>query len=104
MPRHFVVCPDRTITLPQSLASGPGATNMQLLPGAVITLEDAVCTAHFKFVEGRKRAGDWKEVAKAELPKDGPEPVLVHGLNAQPAPGARPTITTGAPIAPKKEG
>ncbi len=81
MPRFFRAI--RTVTLPQDLQAGAGATNMRLNPGTVVTLEDEACQRQQRFVNGRMNAGDWEELEKlpAEL---GPEAQLVKSPNAAP--------------------
>lgn len=100
MSRTFLVQPDRTVTLPQGLQAGPGATNMRLPPGAVVTLEDAACNgAHSRFVLNRLRAGDWKEIDPKDAPanptpaKSVPDPFT--------APSGPSQLETGTPM--KKE-
>ena len=83
MPRHFRTCPGRTLALPQNLIAGPGATNMRMRPGDVITLDDAACVREQRFVNGRLRAGDWEELA--ELPADAAAPGTVPNPNAAPS-------------------
>ena len=70
MSRTFRACEGRTLTLPMSVQPGPGATNMRLHPGAVITLSDETCALNQRFLNGRLRAGDLEELAAP--PADAP--------------------------------
>ncbi|MBA2718930.1 MAG: hypothetical protein H0U52_06785 [Chloroflexi bacterium] len=96
MPRHFRVREGRTITLPQGIYAGPGATNMRLDPGAVVTIEDAQATSHARYITGRLRAEDWEELDHAPAETE-PQPVSV------PAPGTRRIGMAVNPIDDKKE-
>lgn len=103
MPRHFRVPDGRTVTLPQGLQAGPGATNMRLDPGAVVTLDDAACNGeHSRFIAGRLRAGDLEEIESHMLPKEStPHKYVGHPDR----PSGKPSmIETGNFNAPKKEG
>jgi hypothetical protein len=62
MSRVFQVCPGRTVTLPQGLQAGPGKTNMRLEEGCAVELDEESCVQFGRFIEGRKRAEDWKEL------------------------------------------
>lgn len=99
MPRHFRARPGRTVTLPQNLVSGPGATNMRLNPGEVFTIEDDAFTRHQRFVNGRVIAGDLEELENALVDHETAERTYV------PNPDAAPTKPFGFPDAPttKKE-
>ena len=100
MPRTFLVCDGRTVTLPQALMAGAGATNMRLPPGAVVTLEDdAKCITHSRFINGRARAGDWREIDPKDAPKTSTDHVLVGDPNK--AGTGQILLETGSP---KKEG
>lgn len=63
MPKKFRALPERTVVLPQGLQAGPGATNMRLNPGQVVTLEDDSLAKFGRWVNGRVHAGDLEEVA-----------------------------------------
>lgn len=103
MSRTFIVNDGRTVTLPQGLKSGPGATNMRLPAGAVVTLDDEKLVAYSRFVNGRTRAGDWSEIDPAAAPANPTDPIHVGDPNKPPS--GRVTLTAGKPIvATKKEG
>lgn len=61
MARHFQVKQGRTVTLPQGLQAGAGATNMRLDPGDVCTLEDHHGEFE-RFIANRTSQGDWDQV------------------------------------------
>lgn len=103
MPRHFRVCDGRTVTLPQDLQAGPGATNMRLNPGTVVTLEDEACQRQQRFVNGRKNAGDWEELDAPPAEK-GPEPELVKSPFAAPEGDLGLGMHGSTPKKLKKEG
>lgn len=65
MPRHFRS--PQYLVLPQGVQAGPGATNMRLNPGSIITLDDDTCVSHSRFINGRLRAGDLVELGDAEV-------------------------------------
>lgn len=73
------------LTLPQGLYPGPGATNMQLEPGAVFTAEDAPATQFSRFLNNRVRMGDLVEIDAA--PADTKAPTPVKGAPADAKPG-----------------
>lgn len=100
MSRTFLVQPGRTVTLPQGLAAGPGATNMRLPPGAVVTLDDAKCVEFGRFIAGRERAGDWREIDAAAAPTSATEPVFVPDPNKPTTGPAR--LVTGGPVGSKE--
>lgn len=102
MPRTFLVCDGRTVTLPQGLQAGPGATNMRLPAGAVVTLEDDRLVQFSRFVTGRERAGDWREIDPGEAPAN-PTPAI-HVPSPDAPSSGRAQLVTGAPITAKKEG
>ena len=97
MPRTFLVNQGRTVTLPQGLQAGPGASNMRLNPGAVVTLEDDVCNGmHARFIAGRLRQEDWTEIDPADAPKE----IIAHEYVSDPInPTNRPLMpmVTGGP-------
>lgn len=97
MPRTFLVQPGRTVTLPQGLQAGPGATSMRLPPGAVVTLEDDQCSGEFgRFIEGRVRAEDWKEIDPKDAPASPTDVELVPSpFKPSPTGAGRPTLETG---------
>lgn len=100
MPRHFRAREGRTVTLPQNLVSGPGATNMRLSPGEVVTLEDDACTRHQRYVNGRLLAGDLEELEQALVGHQVAERTYVPSHDAPPT---KPFGLPDAPNAPKKE-
>lgn len=103
MPRTFLVCDGRTVTLPQGLQAGPGATNMRLPEGAIVTLDDAQLLSYSRFINGRARAGDWREIDPKDAPASPTDPILVGDPSKPPT--GRTTLTAGTPIvATKKEG
>lgn len=95
MPRTFLTRDGRTVTLPQGLQAGAGATNMRLHPGAVVTLEDDKCVEYSRFINGRLRAEDLVEID----PKDAPKTPVEHELLADPnkASTGRVHLETGTP-------
>lgn len=96
MSRTFLVQPGRTVTLPQGLQAGPGATNMRLPPGAVVTLEDDACEGmHSRFIAGRLRADDWVQIDPKDVPADPTPAVLVPDPYKPSVTGARPQLETG---------
>lgn len=71
MRRAFCVAPGRTVTLPQGLRAGPGATNLRLAEGAKVIVDLSGDRAQFgRFVENRKTVGDWTEIDPASVPDD----------------------------------
>jgi hypothetical protein len=94
MSRHFRAL--RTITLPQGLIAGPGATNMRLDPGAVVTCDDAACVRQQRFINGRLRERDLEELDS--VPDGAPEPKTVP--SAERAPEGKFGMTVAEP---KKE-
>lgn len=82
MPRHFQAAPGRTLTLPQGLAAGPGATNLRLDPGAVVTVDDDRAAHYQRFLANRVAVGDLVELEKP--PADAPAPGSVPSLSKPP--------------------
>jgi hypothetical protein len=78
----------RTITLPQDLIAGPGATNMRLDPGAIVTCDADACIRQGRFVNSRIREHDIEELdeksALAAL-ATAPEPKTVENANERKA-------------------
>ncbi len=102
MPRTFLVQPERTVTLPQGLSAGPGATNMRLDPGAVVTLDDDKCVEFSRFINGRKRSEDWHEIDSKDAPKN---PTEHRYVNDPHSPGSgQVRVETGAPSSVGKKG
>ncbi len=52
----------QVLALPQGLHSAPGATNMRMNPGDIVTLDDDAARQHERYLNGRLRAGDFEEV------------------------------------------
>jgi hypothetical protein len=103
MTRTFLVSPDRTVTLPQGLAAGPGATNIRLPAGSVVELEESATVAFSRFVNKALRNGDWTEIDAATAPKVQTAPIYVVSPNVVST--APVSMQAGAPIvATKKEG
>ncbi len=66
--RRFKAAEGRHVTMPQGLATGPGATTMRLEPGDSVDLDGDRCQAFQRFIAGRLRAGDLtEEAAEGEL-------------------------------------
>lgn len=96
MPKTYLVQPGRTVTLPQGLRAGPGATNMRLPPGAVVTFEDKQLTSEFqRFIAGRERSGDWVEIDPKDAPAEPTPAQHVPNPFKPSVTGARPTLETG---------
>lgn len=53
------------LTIPRPLLPGEGNKHHRPCPGDVIAIPDDACARESRFVNGRKRAGDWKEVDEA---------------------------------------
>lgn len=89
------------LTLPQGLIAGPGATNMRLDPGAIVTCDADACVRQQRFVNGRITAGDLEELdektAQAAL-TEAPAPTTVPSAKRE------QTGNLGMTVAePKKE-
>jgi hypothetical protein len=82
MPRTFRARPDRTLTLPRDLAPGPGASNLRLDPGAIVTVEDDRAQRYQRFLANRVAVGDLEEVDPMTVPADAPAPKPVASINA----------------------
>lgn len=93
MSRHFRAL--RSISLPRDLKAGPGATNMRLDPGQVVTCEDDACMRQQRFINGRLREKDLEELDT--LPPDAVEGTPVPGSD----PSGKLGMTVAAPA--KKE-
>lgn len=100
MARHFRS--PQYLTLPQGLLAGPGATNMRLLPGSIVTLDDAACSRNERFINGRLRAGDLVELDAATAERE-----LAAAPAAETLPKPDPTKKLATPglhgIDPTKE-
>lgn len=68
MPRHFRS--PQYLVFPQGVQAGPGATNMRLSPGSIVTLDDDTCVNHSRFINGRLRAGDLVELDEATAERE----------------------------------
>lgn len=77
MSRTFFVCDGRTVTLPQGLQAGPGATMLRCEAGTVLTFDDAKCIEFGRFINGRVNAGDLAEIDPRTAAPDAPAPVAV---------------------------
>lgn len=94
MPRSFRVPEGRIVVLPQGVQAGPGATNMRLPSGSIVTLEDDTFNKNQRYLNGRVRAGDLVELEAADaeqLAKDGPPPELLPNRNPD-KPMLNPTV------------
>lgn len=101
MPKKYRAKPERTIVLPQGLYAGPGATNMRLQPGQVVTLEDAALVSHSRWINGRVTMGDLEEVDLDTDEAVTDELVAVPSPNAK-GPAPRMGIELGKPAGKDK--
>lgn len=94
MSRMFRVCEGRTVTLPQGLQAGPGATNVRLEEGAEFELQDAKCIEFGRFIAGRERQGDMIEIKPEDKRADAPPPKYVPSPDApsSDSPDKRPAL------------
>jgi hypothetical protein len=103
MPRHFRAREGRTITLPQGLAAGPGATNMRLTPGEVVTVDDDAATRHSRFINGRLIAGDLEEMEAALVGHEEHARKERTYVPRHDAPPSKPFGLPGSPDVPTKK-
>ena len=84
MPRYFQSV--QLLVLPQSVKAGPGATNLRLVPGSIIELDEETCTRNERFLNGRLRAGCLVEVDAAAASAASPSPEVLPAPDPTKAP------------------
>lgn len=103
MKKAFRVAEGRTVTLPQGLRAGPGATNMRLAEGAMVVLDLSGDRAQFgRFVNNRKTVGDWEEIDVASVPvdQDGAGAAVSHVPDPNKAGAGETGLTMSRPTTP----
>lgn len=83
--RQFIVPEGRHLTLPVGLLPAPGATNMRVAGGEVITLDDddPRTKQYQRFISNRIKLGDLVEV-DADAATSAPKPQAVAPSSAKP--------------------
>lgn len=83
------------LTMPRTLLPGMGNTHKRPKAGDVVAIQDAACARDSRFVRGRVRAGDMKEITEAEYTA---AIAAAPAAPTAPAPEpAKPVIVTGGP-------
>lgn len=87
MKKHYLVHADRHVTLPVGLLPAPGAMNMRVAAGQVVTLDDddPRTKRYGRFIANRIKLGDFVEIDEAEATAAA-KPAPTAPSSAKPAP------------------